>query len=334
MNTALAGWAQFRHTWALQSKDDAMWFSGSLPFPGFVEPNPAFFHRLSEAIILTIREFDSAGSLEVSRGELMQEAAELLPRLEALSKVRKAALEPFSKKLNAGAELTAEEQAIVEKASAVPEDLAEDLVPFFQLLGGSVALRFPGPVITGVGDLEDTAKRLQEVASGHTVDELMRQQQSFRDRNLRERWLDLLRTCQQLETLAHRQLRGLEPTKDEARFITGYGARLGGIMLYEGNSYHHPRDDAPRVATVFTRPGEKCLLAGTGRPREIRVLYPWKGQEINCRGAILTFHEMQAEQRMTDAEWMKLLDSNSGPADPAWLSPIVAPEGKARKPGE
>ena len=36
------------------------------------------------------------------------------------------------------------------------------------------------------------------------------------------------------------------------RFLKDYGAKLGGIMLYGGNSYVHPNDDAPRVIDVLS----------------------------------------------------------------------------------
>jgi hypothetical protein len=140
---------------------------------------------------------------------------------------------------------------------------------------------------------------------------------------MKSRWQRLLATCRQLETLAHKQLRGVEPTKDEGRFIVGYGEMLGGIMFYDGNSYHVPRDDAPRIATVFNQPGGPCLLAGVGRPREIRVLYPWLGEEMECRGAVMPYHEFRSPTRLTDSEWKQRLDGRNAPPPPAWIRPIL-----------
>ena len=55
--TALAGWAQWRHTWVLQSKETCVWASKNewkQPV-GFVEPNPAFFAGLRDLAERTAR---------------------------------------------------------------------------------------------------------------------------------------------------------------------------------------------------------------------------------------------------------------------------------------
>jgi hypothetical protein len=331
LHTALSGWAQLRHTWALQAKEDAMWLSGILPFPGFVEPNPAFYLALSELILRCIVEFDKLGALEFSTAALPADAAALIPRIEAEGASWHKRMEPFIKKFLAGGELSEQEQSSYEEAKRIPAELCEALTPLVRILDG-VSTVYPGPKITGLDDVERLLASLREIAAGRRLDDLLKQEREYGDPTLRERWLELVSVCQRLESRAHRQLRGLEPTETEARFITAYGSIIGGIMFYEGNSYHSPRDDAPRVATVFNQPGGKCLLAGTGRPREIRVLYPWKGKEVNCRGAILTFHEMKSEQRLTDAEWRQRLDSESPPPVPEWLRPLLAPDAAAQKP--
>lgn len=48
MNTALASWAQMRHALTLVTQEDALYFGlVDLP-PGFVEPNPEFYHRMAD----------------------------------------------------------------------------------------------------------------------------------------------------------------------------------------------------------------------------------------------------------------------------------------------
>lgn len=49
-NTALAGWAQLRHTWVLQAKPVAFYLGIAETEPGFVEPDPEFFARLRRLI--------------------------------------------------------------------------------------------------------------------------------------------------------------------------------------------------------------------------------------------------------------------------------------------
>jgi hypothetical protein len=95
-------------------------------------------------------------------------------------------------------------------------------------------------------------------------------------------------------------------------------------MLYDGNSWQGPRDDAPRITAVFNQPGHGFLLAGVGRAREIRVLYPWKGREIECHGAVMPFLEMHSDRHLTDAEWITILDGNERPRTPEWLKPVTS----------
>ena len=42
-NAVLSGWAQLRHTWALQARQSNYCLGGIRPPPGFVEPDPEFF---------------------------------------------------------------------------------------------------------------------------------------------------------------------------------------------------------------------------------------------------------------------------------------------------
>jgi hypothetical protein len=140
-------------------------------------------------------------------------------------------------------------------------------------------------------------------------------------------WRDLQMLCCRLEALAHKQLRRVPFTEEECGFLTSYGDYLGGVMLYGGNSYVNPLDDAPRVADVHhDQLTNRYLEVGVGRPRALYVLYPWKGGEVLCRGAVMPYYEFAHPQRLTDAEWKALLDAKDRPAQPEWLKPIQARE--------
>ena len=103
-------------------------------------------------------------------------------------------------------------------------------------------------------------------------------------------------------------------------------------MLYDGNSYDVPADDAPRIADVLSNPNEqRCLLVGIGRPKAIYVLYPYKGGEVLCRGAVLPYYEFPHAGNMTDAAWKSLLDSRDRPPPPSWIRLIVG-EGQVSPP--
>lgn len=133
------------------------------------------------------------------------------------------------------------------------------------------------------------------------------------------KWSDLKDICRRLESLSHKQLRGLPFNKEEEEFIKGYGDRLGHIMLYESNSYEEPRDDAMRIVDVYSNPNlNKVLEVGIGRPRRIWVLYPAAGGDILCQGAVMPYYEFASDERLTDGEWRTLLDSDRAPVLPDW----------------
>jgi hypothetical protein len=324
LNTGLAGWAQLRHAWLLQSKENAYYFSSSAPFPGFIEPVPEFYRRMGEVIAKAMERLDTAGVLTISPDGLAQDAAELLPDLERLVAGIDRKIKDFDTKLTPGLALSEEQQAEYKKLMIFPDELLDRLNPFVEYLY-SIPISFPRTGISNA-DIHDPTRLLEEVreiAAGKRAAKIREEARSGYTTSLGARWTELRETCHQLESLAHKQLRGVEPAEDEKVFIRGYGARLGRIMLYDGNSYKNPRDDAPRIAAVFTRPGADSLLAGVGLPQEIRVLYPWKGQEIECRGAVMPYYEFQSPQRLTDGEWRTRLDLTPAPEPPDWLKPIL-----------
>jgi hypothetical protein len=112
------------------------------------------------------------------------------------------------------------------------------------------------------------------------------------------------------------------------RFVEDYGAALAQVMFYDGNSYVSPNDDAPRVVDVFSSLSSgKVLEVGVARPRAIYVLYPIKGSEVLCCGAVCPYYEFVHEDRLTDAQWRSLLDSPQRPTAPNWIRSIITRDG-------
>ena len=148
------------------------------------------------------------------------------------------------------------------------------------------------------------------------------------DVDLVQQWRTLGILCRRLESLAHKQLRRVPFNDEENNLIRSYGEKLAAVMLYRGNSYFQPFDDAPRVTDVYFNPNTaRVLEVGIARPRAIYVLYPAKGGDLLCRGAILPYCEFAHDTRLTDAEWQTLLDSPQRPKTPDWIKPILAPGG-------
>jgi len=131
-----------------------------------------------------------------------------------------------------------------------------------------------------------------------------------------------------LESLAHKQLRKVEFSETEQRFLLGFGKQLAGVMLYGGNSWLTPRDDSPRTAGVFNNPNtSERLHVGIDRARAIYVLFPWDGKEILCRGAVMPYHEFTSKEPLTDAAFKALLDSDKRPKVPEWSKKFVWDKG-------
>ena len=143
-----------------------------------------------------------------------------------------------------------------------------------------------------------------------------------------KQWHTIEMLCRRLESLAHKQLRGVAFSDEENRFIRTCGEKLAAVMLYGGNSYLTPNDDAPRVVDVFFNPNVGGRLeVGIARPQALYVLYPVKGGEILCRGAVMPYYEFVHDARLTDVEWKSLLDSHKRPKSPDWITPILSSGG-------
>ena len=137
---------------------------------------------------------------------------------------------------------------------------------------------------------------------------------------------DLLRDlCFRLEILAHKQLRGVAFNRTERGFILAYGKQIAELQFHFSNSYKMPRDDAPRIADVHADPaGKQVLLVGVARPRALWVVYPWRGKDVLCRGAVMPYRELTGPTRLADKQWMRRLDSAERPPAPTWLAPLSA----------
>jgi hypothetical protein len=324
LNTSLAGWAQSRHTWSLQARENVYyWGDGESDPHGFVEPTPEFFRRLGSLVSQTRQILDRFGERPVSSLDVSRRAADLLPLIEELIEPNRQA--KIARK--EGRKLSGVE---VEDYKHKMRQACDQLIFFLPVLKGVGGYM---PVFDGVGssrigsfdDPESLMPILRKIAAGEGINEVMAKlAPSLKNKKGPDRWLALIEICHQLETLAYKQLRGVEPAKDEVKFIQSYGEKLGRVMLYDGNSWEAPRDDAPRITAVFNQPGRGFLLAGVGRAREIRVLYPWKGREIECHGTVMPYLEMRADRHLTDAEWKTVLDGRECPKIPAWLQPVTA----------
>jgi hypothetical protein len=306
--TVLGGWALLRHTWVLQAKRDAVYGCMMPPLPpGFVEPEPEFFSRLARLVRRTQAMLGAADAFTVVPANKATRLREWI-RLARQKGYDKKKVGLFINKLAEDEEklllevwgfvLYAEEEAEKRPERAGPPDV--------------------------LGRLEALADRLDKVGEIEMLvgSGVVRYPESF----CKPSWDHLNTLCLRVEALAHKQLRAAPLSKEERRFVLDYGRMLADAMFYWGNSYVSPNDDAPRIADVMHNPNANaCLEAGVGRPRALYVLYPYKGVEILCRGAVMSYYEFsRPDPPLTDAEWKDLLDSKDGPAQPGWLRPILS----------
>ena len=307
--TALAGWAQMRHTWTLQAKQTAHWLCASIKPPGFVEPEPEFFSRFAALVRRTEETLRRAGAFETSPGAM---AVEIRAVVDVCRRKNVAEL-GLRKILERG--VTMDEWNLLHEADLLLNKL--------QIV---LDLDDPKKITEALDKLEGLAAQL-ETGKMPENRELARVLTAM-TMDVEPHWRRLGELCRRLEALAHKQLRKAPFSDEENRFLLRYGEELAGIMLYGGNSYVKPKDDAPRIVDVYANPSVgKVLEVGTARPRALYVLYPYKGGEVLCRGAVLPYYEFASERRLTDAEWKALLDGKGRPDIPAWVKPIVATGG-------
>jgi len=308
---ALAGWAQLRHTWALQAKQSVV-YSGLTDDPaGFVEPVPEFFARMAALIERTEELLEQSGAFEQDLREIGRRVGRVLDAIERSDAA------------------TEGNGALRTLPKAVMPGLM-DAIYLARAMGSAATEGHESEaalLIRRMPELKALAAALERGVA--PVDERVRAVVRFRCTQIEPLWSRLGTLCRRLEALAHKQLRGVPLSKEENRFIKGYGIALGGIMLYGGNSWLSPKDDAPRVADVFFNPNvrSKYLEVGIARPRTLWVLYPWQGRDVLCRGAVLPYYEFTSPQRLTNAEWKAILGSEKRPAPPAWLGPLLGREG-------
>jgi hypothetical protein len=288
--TALAGWAQMRHTWMLQAKqtDVVLCIVDPNNPPGFVEPNPAFFGRLKQLARRTAALLTKTGG---HRDDRFLALVQLQGLLEFLEK----------KHAESGASSNIHR-------SSTREHFARTTLT--RVLGAYIDPQ-------QMRDRDFVAKAIPKVRSA--LDEV-RQRKVGADRYisgmtaarfpLADLWPRLAELSARLQALAEKQLAGAAFTDDERLFIRSYGENLAPLMFHLGDPSEIPRDDVPRIADVAYNPSTgEYLEVGIGRPRIMYLLYPTAKGDVLCRGAVLPYYEFRSPTRLTDGDWMTRLDS-------------------------
>lgn len=300
LQTVAASWAQERHAWALQAMPEVHFLKAAGQTQGFIEPVPPFFLRLSwVASQMGALAAETEGLLDPVQ-PFIEEAAENARWL------REAATENASK------------QDLDSAIWYAQEFLGKLDEPFdwkqSEKATAADALRL-------AQKMSSCALRLRKDARpGTPLWGEVQSQRLWTDRL----WHDLELVCLRLSLLADKQLSGLPFNENEAAFVEYLGMQLSRIMLYRGQAWTHPADDAPRIARLFSDSRSGAVMhVGIGRPRIMYVLYPWEGREVLCRGVVMPYHEATAKTTLTDKEWRKQFATDTRPAVPEWLKDLV-----------
>jgi len=305
--TALAGWAQLRHTFTLHVRRS---FPGPgespVPPPGFVEPDPEFFLRLEKLVGHTRVLLKRHGAFG-----LTAERERIAPALLCYAKLfRDHPDADFNSSEFPWSELKLE------------QDLVHAGYLFTRNLVGKTPYKFDRQErLDAARSLESAAEKLLSIS--RPLDPEHEAALRFATDDLDRNWRTLEKLCRGLRSIAEKQLRGEQLGNSDTELITGYGARLGSIMFVSG--FASSRDNAPRITDVHVDPRDgRRMHVGIARPREILLLYPFKGREVLCVGAVLPFHEFVTKEVLTDEAWKSMLDSDDPPTSPDWATRIEA----------
>ena len=290
--TALAGWAQERHTWTLQAKTNVVYLGIQELPSGFVEPNPEFFSRMIDLLGESISALDTLQAFTADPDEqieALRRDADLFERLGITT-------------LGADkSKVSADDFARVESA--------EELL--FK---------------AGMRDLRPPALRLREMADQMAAGAPAPTTSFGKNPDLRGRWMNLNGLVGHLAVMVQKQLRGIDWNNEEASLIRTYKNALAEAHGYYGDTWETPRDDAPRWVEIASNPKTGEILgAAIGRPRALYVLYPWHGKDMLCVGAVMPYFEVKDNARLTDREWKAKLDAETPPKLPIWLQAVAPP---------
>jgi hypothetical protein len=304
LETFLGGWAQDRHAWILQAKQNVEMMGGIDAVPsGFVEPVPDFFNKMGQLSLESRDIFQRAGAYDYNLQETADELRNMATAFQHFAVLRKH-----------------DPKARPSESDMLVMESADSWMMYFSENGSGYGMSGDDMAT----QLDKLALRLETTGPGN--DKHLREMLTEVDPSPEENWVQLTQLCLELEALAQKQLRGLPLSQDDDYFYQGFGERLAHLMFYGGNTYENARDNAPRIADVDTDPNTgQVLHIGIGRPRTIYVLYPYGGKQILTHGAVLPYYEFPSTERLTDKEWADLLSSPTAPAQPKWLDQLSGP---------
>ncbi|OFW61935.1 MAG: hypothetical protein A2133_06950 [Actinobacteria bacterium RBG_16_64_13] len=136
----------------------------------------------------------------------------------------------------------------------------------------------------------------------------------------------MVELAENLAAIAQKELAGEELTTIDLNVITSYGTTLEWLEQFDDSSdtgltLSPSAEKSPLVADVHSSfISDQALEEGTGYPLVLYVAFELNGKlQVLC-GASYAYYEFKVPlaQRMTDEEWITVLDSGQAPPRPAW----------------
>lgn len=285
--TALSAWIQTRHVWALQARPQARVGAGFRKWPAFVEPLPHFFNELATLCVRAETLLGSAEPVQLRNKRIARQIRSMADNYEEAEHGRANALDLLS---DADAPDAVFEQTPAGNAEAV-------------------RILFQCADLIERGQADEKHLGAQKMLASMAGEE-------------KAPFQSLAETCQRLALIATRQLRGEEPGDDDTKWLLVFGPQLAFLTRCH---FAFPPDNVPKCVRIFSHPEQhRNLHAGIGRPCFLYVLYPWKGDEVLCRGAVLPYLESHEPGTLTDEEWRSRLDKGASSLQtPKWLEPLL-----------
>lgn len=304
LQTFLGGWAQDRHAWLLQAKQNVMMLGAAEIVPsGFVEPVPDFFNRMAQLSMKSLKIFQDAGAYDSGIEEVLQNYRDTAAALRRYAAARK--LDPKARPTGADAEVLMNNEGL--------------LISFTS----STAGKPPPSEEEQATKLEQMATQLETQGPGNNPD--LKREIEVKGSQAEKKWQDFASLCLKLDELANKQLHHQPLSDADNQFYYDFGRTLASFMGYDSNEFNDVHDDAPRIADIYSNPQTgQVMEVGIGRPLVMYLLYPYSGKLILTHGAVLPYYEFASGERLNDQSWADLLQTPTAPAPPDWLQGVTS----------
>ncbi len=133
--------------------------------------------------------------------------------------------------------------------------------------------------------------------------------------------------CERLAELARKHLEGAELSREDEKWIGGYGMKLASFQFFPDAQPEANSDSAALVNRIqFPGEGGVSYYAGVGRPETLYIILPAGGKLALYRGAVLSYREFSRtnEPPLEDAAWRDIAATGNVPPPPAFTASFFA----------